>query len=68
MLQLIEQHRPEVKDLCRCHQVSQLKLFGSAVSGEFDAASSDLDFLVDFQPLRPGERADTEAPSHGQRA
>jgi predicted nucleotidyltransferase len=28
------------------------------VSGEFDAEASDLDFLVDFQPLAPGDRAD----------
>jgi predicted nucleotidyltransferase len=68
MLQLIEQHGPEVEGLCRRHHVSRLDLIGSAVSAEFDAASSDMDFLVDFQPLRPSERAYTEPPSHGQRA
>ena len=58
MLQLIELHRPEVEELCRRNHVSRLELFGSAVSGEFDDASSDLDFLVEFQPLGPGDRAD----------
>src|SRR5262249_50352650 len=58
MLQLIEHHRPELEGLCRSHHVSRLELFGSAVSGEFDDASSDLDFLVEFQPLGPGDRAD----------
>ena len=58
MLQLIEKHRVELEGLCRRHHVSRLELFGSAVSGGFDAASSDLDFLVEFQPLGPGDRAD----------
>jgi predicted nucleotidyltransferase len=58
MLKLIEEHRPELDDLCRRHHVSRLELFGSAVSGEFDAEASDLDFLVEFQPLEPRNRAD----------
>jgi predicted nucleotidyltransferase len=58
MLQLIEHHRPELEGLCRRHHVSRLELFGSAVSGEFNEASSDLDFLVEFEPLGPGDRAD----------
>jgi predicted nucleotidyltransferase len=57
MLNLIEEHRAELADLCRRHHVSQLELFGSAASGEFDAEASDLDFLVEFQPLAPGDRA-----------
>lgn len=34
------------------HGVAELALFGSAVSGGFDA-TSDVDFLVDFLPGRP---------------
>jgi predicted nucleotidyltransferase len=44
--------------LYRRHHVRRLELFGSAVSEEFDAEASDLDFLVEFQPLAPGDRAD----------
>jgi predicted nucleotidyltransferase len=58
MLKLIEAHRAELDDLCRRHHVSRLELFGSAVSGEFDGDASGLDFLVDFQPLGPGDRTD----------
>jgi len=38
--------------------VAQLDLFGSAAVGTFDEATSDLDFLVEFLPLKPGEHAD----------
>jgi predicted nucleotidyltransferase len=57
-LKLTEEHRAELDDLCRRHHVSRLELFGSAVSGECDAEASDLDFLVEFQRLEPGDRAD----------
>jgi len=43
----------EVKALCRKYQVAELYLFGSAVNGEFKEDSSDLDFLVNFQPMDP---------------
>ena len=33
-------------------------MFGSAVDDRFDGAESDLDFLVEFLPLQPGEHAD----------
>src|SRR5206468_4424758 len=58
MLDLIEQHRAEIDDLCRRHQVAKLELFGSAVTGEFQPETSDLDFLVEYLPLPPGTRAD----------
>jgi predicted nucleotidyltransferase len=35
-----------------------LELFGSAANGRFDATASDLDFLVEFEPLSPADRAD----------
>ncbi len=39
--------------LCRTHGVSRLVIFGSAVRGDWDPATSDLDFLVEFHPLTP---------------
>lgn len=44
--------------LCNNRGVRRLALFGSAASGRFDPASSDLDFLVEFQPVRPAQHAD----------
>lgn len=48
MISLIEEKRAELKTLCEKHRVQRLDLFGSAVSGTFYPASSDLDFIVSF--------------------
>ncbi len=42
--------------LCRQHRVRRLEVFGSAADGTFDPERSDMDFLVEFFPLEPGER------------
>lgn len=39
----------EIEELCRRYGVARLSVFGSAVSGEFDPDSSDLDLLVEFE-------------------
>ena len=36
--------------LCERYEVKTLMLFGSAVAGNFDEQSSDLDFIVEFDP------------------
>lgn len=38
----------EIRALCRGLGVVRLDLFGSAASGEFDEATSDVDVLVEF--------------------
>lgn len=48
MLELIEQRRPQLLELCRKYAVKRLELFGSAARGTFDPARSDLDFAVEF--------------------
>jgi uncharacterized protein len=50
MIDLIEQNRAALEDLCRRYHVRTLELFGSAADGTFDLARSDLDFLVEFLP------------------
>jgi uncharacterized protein len=37
-----------VADLCRSFGVRRLSVFGSAASSRFDAATSDVDFIVEF--------------------
>jgi predicted nucleotidyltransferase len=60
MINMVEDNREELKDLCVKHRVRRLELFGSAIDDEnFDLEKSDIDFLVEFQPLKPGEYADT---------
>ena len=58
MLSLIETKRAEVARLCRRHHVRRLDVFGSAVRGGFDPATSDLDFVVEFKPVQPTTLAD----------
>ena len=50
MIDLIHRHRTALEDICRKRHVRSLELFGSAADGSFDAARSDLDFLVEFLP------------------
>jgi predicted nucleotidyltransferase len=50
MLALVEECRQPLQQLCREYHVKTLELFGSAADGTFDAARSDLDFLVEFLP------------------
>lgn len=47
-----------IEELCRRHAVRRLALFGSAVREDFDPDRSDMDFLVDFDPMPPQAHAD----------
>ena len=49
--------RTELDALCRRCHVYRLDLFGSAATGKFDRYRSDLDFLVEFDPLTPADYA-----------
>ena len=53
MIAEIEQRRDELVAACRRSGVRRLELFGSAAVGGFRAAESDIDLLVEFEPL-PG--------------
>ena len=55
---LIEGKREELNGLCGKFNVQRLELFGSAADGSFNPETSDLDFLVEFLPLQPGEHFD----------
>lgn len=48
----------ELQTLCQRHRVRRLAIFGSAARGEHIPERSDLDFLVEFEPLSPSEHAD----------
>lgn len=58
MDRLIEEKRNDLIRLCAKYRVRRLELFGSALTDRFDSQTSDLDFLVEFLPLQPGEYAD----------
>lgn len=55
----IESKKAEITEICRRHGVRRLDLFGSAARAtDFDPASSDADFLVDFQRPLPADMLD----------
>ncbi len=55
MLTDIERRRADLEALCHRFGVRRLEVFGSAASGTFHDAESDLDFLVEFDPpVGPG--------------
>lgn len=56
MTPLLQDKLPELAELCRRFEVEKLYAFGSAVSGRFNAETSDMDFMV-----RMGNRQPTGA-------
>jgi predicted nucleotidyltransferase len=60
MMEMVEQNLDLLGKLCDKYHVKILELFGSAATGQnFDSQKSDIDFLVEFEPLKPGQYADT---------
>ncbi len=58
MIALLESKRQEIALVCQRHRVRCLEVFGSAAVGSFDPQRSDVDLLVEFHPLGPGEHAE----------
>lgn len=58
MLTVVEKKQAEISELCRRYGVARLDLFGSAATGNFNPATSDLDFLVTFLASDSMTRAD----------
>jgi len=48
VIALVEDNREAIVALCERYGVRRLSVFGSAVTGTFDPATSDVDFLVDL--------------------
>jgi predicted nucleotidyltransferase len=59
MHSVVQRKLPELQRLCAQHRVERLDVFGSAARDDFDPESSDLDFLVQFEPMSPAEHADS---------
>jgi len=55
---MLDLQRDKVAELCRRARATRLHVFGSAVRGTFDASSSDIDFLVEFEDLPPARYAE----------
>lgn len=58
MLAEIVARQSELRELCQRFCVRRLELLGSATDDRFDSTCSDLDSIVEFDDLRPGQYAD----------
>jgi predicted nucleotidyltransferase len=58
MIREVEQQRLALAELCRRYRVRQLQLFGSAATGAFAPATSDLDFVAEFADTQAADYAD----------
>ena len=58
MIPEIDQQQENLAKLCRRYRVRQLRAFGSAVTGAFVPATSDLDFIAEFTDTQDADYAD----------
>ncbi len=58
MIEALEDNREAIARLCRRHGVARLDAFGSALRDDFEPGESDVDFLVELQPMEPYARVD----------
>ncbi len=58
MIPAVADRSEELHQLCVRYRVLRLALFGSAASANNFADASDLDFIVEFQPIPVAEYAD----------
>lgn len=56
-MQLLSQYTSEIKRLCFLYKVRRLYAFGSVLNDKFNA-NSDVDLIVDFEPLDLSQYAD----------
>ena len=59
MISVVSEQAAELEQLCLHYNVLKLDLFGSAATSQYRPEESDLDFVVEFQPLPDGAYADT---------
>ena len=53
----LQNHTTDISELCKTHKVKTLYAFGSVLTDKFNV-ESDIDLIVDFQPLNVLDYAD----------
>jgi predicted nucleotidyltransferase len=53
----LERYTNDIRKLCMSHHVKKLYVFGSVLTDQFNQ-QSDIDFIVDFQPIEIADYAD----------
>jgi predicted nucleotidyltransferase len=58
MIDLIRDNLDKIRELCEQYHVQRLEVFGSAADGRFREGESDVDFIVEFEPVSLEEHCD----------
>jgi hypothetical protein len=58
MVRMLEDTRQAIAAACERHGVARMHVFGSALRDDFRPSESDIDLLVEFEPMSPYELAD----------
>lgn len=58
MIGLLQSKREGIAAACARHHVARLEVFGSALRDDFKPEDSDVDLLVEFEPMAPYARVD----------
>lgn len=57
MHSVVRNKRDKIIEICRKRNILSLTLFGSAAGNQFNPESSDLDFIVEFEKMKPKDHA-----------
>lgn len=58
MVEVLQSKREAIAAACVRHRVARLEAFGSALREDFRPGESDLDLLVEFEPMEPCARVE----------
>lgn len=58
MIGFLQSKHEAIAAACARHHVARLEVFGSALREDFKPESSDLDLLVEFEPMEPYARVE----------
>ena len=54
----IEKNKTKLISLCNKYKVNRMFIFGSAVKGNFNSTSSDIDLIVEIEDMPPAEKGE----------
>jgi hypothetical protein len=57
MNKIIQENQSQLVELCKKYHAQRLEVFGSVTWDDFNPATSDLDFLVVFDDMKPSDHA-----------
>ena len=68
MVGVLQSRRGAIVDACARHRVARLEVFGSALRDDFKSDESDVDLLVEFEPMEPYARVEAYGGCHAVHA